>query len=203
MTTNLATRSDYRTGIWKLDPTHSELTFSVRHLAISKVRGSFERFTATIVTAEDPTKSTVEASIEDPSQISVVATVDVASVTTGQAQRDGHLHSSDFFLIEEHPTMTFTSTGITVDGDGFSLVGDLTLRGVTKSVTLKGEFGGIVTDGYGQTKAGASASTKINRHDFGVSWNAALEAGGFTLGDDVTINLDVQVVLQPEDGAAA
>jgi polyisoprenoid-binding protein YceI len=191
MTTNLATRSDYRTGIWKLDPTHSELTFSVRHLAISKVRGSFQSFDVTVVTPEDP------------SQISVVATVDVASVTTGQAQRDGHLHSSDFFLIEEHPTMTFTSTGITVDGDGFSLVGDLTLRGVTKSVTLKGEFGGIVTDGYGQTKAGASASTKINRHDFGVSWNAALEAGGFTLGDDVTINLDVQVVLQPEDGAAA
>ena len=191
MTTNLATRTDYRTGTWKLDPTHSELTFSVRHLAISKVRGSFQTFDVTVVTPEDP------------SGISVVATVDVASVTTGQAQRDGHLLSSDFFLIEEHPTMTFTSTGITVDGDDFSLVGDLTLRGVTQSVTLKGEFGGIVTDGYGQTKAGASASTKINRHDFGVSWNAALEAGGFTLGDDVTINLDIQVVLQPEDGAAA
>jgi len=191
MTTNLATRTDYRTGTWKLDPTHSELTFSVRHLAISKVRGSFQTFDVTVVTPEDP------------SQISVVATVDVASVTTGQAQRDGHLHSSDFFLIEEHPTMTFTSTGITVDGDDFSLVGDLTLRGVTRSVTLKGEFGGIVTDGYGQTKAGASATTKINRHDFGVSWNAALEAGGFTLGDDVTISLDIQVVLQPEAGAAA
>ena len=191
MTTNLATRTDYRTGTWKLDPTHSELTFSVRHLAISKVRGSFQTFDVTVVTPEDP------------SQISVVATVDVASVNTGQAQRDGHLLSSDFFLIEEHPTMTFTSTGITVDGDDFSLVGDLTLRGVTRSVTLKGEFGGIVTDGYGQTKAGASATTKINRHDFGVSWNAALEAGGFTLGDDVTISLDIQVVLQPEAGAAA
>jgi polyisoprenoid-binding protein YceI len=191
MTTNLATRSDYRTGTWKLDPTHSELTFSVRHLAISKVRGSFQTFDVTVVTPGDPSK------------LSVVATVDVASVTTGQAQRDGHLLSSDFFLIEKHPTMTFASTGITVDGDDFSLVGELTLRGVTQSVTLKGEFGGIVTDGYGQTKAGASASTKINRHDFGVSWNAALEAGGFTLGDEVTINLDIQVVLQPEDGAAA
>ena len=191
MTTNLASRSDYKVGTWTLDPTHSTLTFTVRHLAISKVRGSFESFEVTVVTPEDP------------SQISVVATVDVASVSTGQAQRDGHLLSSDFFLIEEHPTMTFTSTGITVDGDDFSLVGDLTLRGVTKPVTLKGEFGGIVTDGYGQTKAGASASTKINRHDFGVSWNAALEAGGFTLGDDVTISLDIQVVLQPEAGAAA
>jgi polyisoprenoid-binding protein YceI len=191
MTTNLASRTDYRTGTWKLDPTHSELTFSVRHLAISKVRGSFQTFDVTVVTPEDP------------SRISVVATVDVSSVTTGQAQRDGHLLSSDFFLIEEHPTMTFTSTGITVDGDDFSLVGDLTLRGVTKPVTLKGEFGGIVTDGYGQTKAGASASTKINRHDFGVSWNAALEAGGFTLGEDVTITLDIQVVLQPEADATA
>jgi len=191
MTTTLASRSDYRTGTWKLDPSHSELTFWVRHLAISKVRGSFQTFDVTVVTPEDP------------SQLSVVATVDVASVTTGQGQRDGHLLSSDFFLIAEHPTMTFTSTGITVDGDDFSLVGDLTLRGVTKSVTLKGEFGGIITDGYGQTKAGASASTKINRHDFGVSWNAALEAGGFTLGDDVTINLDIQVVLQPEDSATA
>ena len=191
MTTNLATRSDYRTGTWKLDPTHSELTFSVRHLAISKVRGSFQSFDVTVVTPEDP------------SQLSVVATVDVSSVNTGQDARDNHLRSSDFFLVEEHPAMTFTSTGITVDGDDFSLVGDLTLRGVTQSVTLKGEFGGIVTDGYGQTKAGASASTKINRQDFGVNWNAALEAGGFTLGDDVTINLDIQVVLQPEDGAAA
>jgi polyisoprenoid-binding protein YceI len=191
MTTNLATRSDYRTGTWKLDPTHSELTFSVRHLAISKVRGSFQTFDVTVTTPEVPT------------QLSVVATVDVASVNTGQEQRDGHLRSSDFFLVSDHPTMTFTSTGITVDGDDFALVGDLTLRGVTQPVTLKGEFGGIVTDGYGQTKAGASASTKINRQDFGVNWNAALEAGGFTLGDDVTINLDIQVVLQPEDGAAA
>ncbi len=191
MTTNLASRTDYRTGTWKLDPSHSELTFSVRHLAISKVRGSFQTFDVTVVTPEDP------------SQISVVASVDVASVNTGQEQRDGHLRSSDFFLVEEHPTMTFTSTGITVDGDDFTLVGDLTLRGVTKSVTLTGEFGGIVTDGYGQTKAGASASTKINRQDFGVNWNAALEAGGFTLGNDVTISLDIQLVLQPEADATA
>jgi len=191
MTTNLATRSDYRTGTWKLDPIHSELSFWVRHLKISKVRGIFESFDVTVTVPEDP------------SQISVVATVDVSSVNTKQEQRDAHLRTSDFFLADEHPTITFTSTGITVDGDEFALTGDLSLRGVTKSVTLKGEFGGVITDDYGRTKAGANASVTINRQDFGVNWNAALEAGGFTLGDDVTITVDLQVDLQPEDGAAA
>jgi polyisoprenoid-binding protein YceI len=182
--TNTAINPQYIAGTWKLDPAHSELAFSVKHLAISKVRGTFDTFDVTIVTAEDPKDSTIEA------------TIDVASVNTNQKDRDNHLRTSDFFLVEEHPTMTYTSTGITVDGDDFTIEGNLTLRGVTQPVTLKGEFGGIITDGYGQTKAGATVSTKINRQEFGVSWNAALEAGGFTLGDDVTINLDLQVVLQ-------
>jgi len=167
-----------------LDPTHSEVTFSVKHLAISKVRGSFERFTATIVTDEDPTQSTVDASIE------------VASVNTNQKDRDNHLRTNDFFKADEFPNITFVSTSVKRDGDDITIVGELTLRGVSKSVTLAGEFGGIVIDGYGQSKAGFSASTKINRHDFGVSWNAALEAGGFTLGDDVTINFELQFTLQ-------
>jgi len=176
---------DYRVGTWKLDPTHSDLSFSVKHLAISKVRGKFESFDVTIVTAEDPKDSTIEA------------TIDIASVNTNQKDRDAHLRTSDFFLTEEHPTATFVSTKWEGDADDFTVTGDLTLRGVTKSIVLKGEFGGIITDGYGQTKAGATATTKFNRHDFGVSWNAALEAGGLTLGDDVTLNLDLQVVLQP------
>jgi polyisoprenoid-binding protein YceI len=184
MTTITDTHPSYVAGTWVLDPTHSEVTFSVKHLAISKVRGTFERFTATIVTAEDPAKSTVEASIE------------VASVNTNQKDRDNHLLTNDFFKADEFPNMTFASTSVVLDGDDITVTGDLTLRGVTKSVTLKGEFGGIVTDGYGQTKAGFAASTKINRHDFGVSWNAALEAGGFTLGDDVSINFELQFVLQ-------
>ncbi|PJJ72716.1 polyisoprenoid-binding protein YceI [Diaminobutyricimonas aerilata] len=174
----------YIVGTWRLDPTHSEITFSVRHLAISKVRGTFESFDATIVTAENPADSTIEA------------TIDVGSINTKQKDRDAHLRTSDFFLVDEHPTATFRSTSISGTPDDFQVTGDLTLRGVTKSVVLTGEFGGIVTDGYGQTKAGATARTKINRHDFGVSWNAALEAGGFTLGDDVTIDFDLQVVLQ-------
>ncbi len=178
------THPAYIAGTWKLDLAHSDISFSVRHLAISKVRGTFEKFDVTIVTAEDPAESTIEA------------TVDVASVNTNQSDRDNHLRTSDFFLVDEYPTMTFRSTKITYSGDDFTVEGDLTLRGVTKPVVLEGELGGVVTDGYGQTKAGATASTKINRHDFGVSWNAALEAGGFTLGDEVSISLEIQVVLQ-------
>ena len=174
----------YRTGTWKLDPTHSEIAFSVRHLAISKVKGVFEQFDVTVVAPEHPADATVEATIE------------IASVNTKQAQRDQHLRTSDFFAADEHPQMRFRSTALRPQDDGeFVLEGDLTLRGVTRPVVLKGEFGGITTDGYGQTKAGVEAKTKINRHDFGVSWNAALEAGGMTLGDDVTVTFDLQFVL--------
>jgi polyisoprenoid-binding protein YceI len=184
MTNIIDTHPDYTAGTWKLDPNHSEVSFWVKHLKISKVRGTFETVDATIVTAPDPKDSTISA------------VIDVASVNTGQKDRDNHLRTSDFFLAEEHPQLTFVSTQINTDGDDFSVDGNLTLRGVTKPVTFSGEFNGVATDEYGQTKAGATASTKINRHDFGVSWNAALEAGGFTLGDDVTINLELQVVLQ-------
>jgi len=185
MTTSIETRPDFVAGTWKLDPAHSEVTFSVRHLGISKVRGAFETFDVTVVTDEDPTKN------------SIVASIDVASVNTNQKDRDNHLRTGDFFLVEEFPTMDFVSTAFEANGDEFTVTGDLTLRGVTKSVVLKGEFGGILVDGYGQTKAGATASTKIDRTEFGVNWNAALEAGGFTLGNDVSINIELQVVLQP------
>lgn len=184
MTTSTSIHPDYAVGTWKLDPSHSEVSFTVKHLMISKVRGIFESFDVTIVTAEDPHDSTIEA------------TIDVASVNTGNEGRDNHLRTSDFFLVEEYPTMTFVSTSFDGEPDDFTVTGDLTLRGVTKSVVLKGEFGGVITDGYGNTRAGATATTKINRRDFGVNWNAALEAGGMTLGDDVTITLDLQVILQ-------
>ena len=184
MTSTTDIHPSYVAGSWALDPTHSEVTFSVKHLAISKVRGIFERFTASIVTAEDPSASTVEASIE------------VASINTNQKDRDKHLRTNDFFKADEFPNITFTSTSVVLAGDDITVVGDLTLRGVTKSVTLTGEFGGTVTDGYGQTKAGFTASTKINRHDYGVSWNAALEAGGLTLGDEISINFELQFILE-------
>lgn len=174
----------YRAGTWVIDPTHTEIGFSVRHLAISKVRGVFERFDATVIAAENPAES------------SVTVTVEVASINTNNADRDAHLRTNDFFAPEQFPTMTFVSTGLRVDGDDFLLDGDLTLRGVTKPVTLKGEFGGIATDPWGNTKAAASGTAVINRHDFGVSWNAAIETGGFLLGDDVTLRIEAQFTLQ-------
>ena len=136
MTIATGIHPDYRVGTWTLDPAHSELSFTVKHLMISKVRGTFDTFDVTVVTAEDPSHS------------SVTATIDVASVNTGVEARDNHLRASDFFLVAEHPTMTFTST--TFDGNmesgAFTLTGDLTLRGVTRAVTLTGEFGGVITD---------------------------------------------------------
>ena len=174
----------YVAGTWTLDPTHSEVSFSVRHLAISKVRGTFKKFDVTVVTAENPEDSTL------------TATIDIDSVDTNQEQRDAHLRTSDFFAADEFPQITFVSTGIRHDGEDFYLDGDLTLRGVTKPISIKGEFGGIITDSYGQTKAGASGTVKINRKDFGVNWNSVVEGGGVMLGDDVTITIEGQVVLQ-------
>ncbi|WP_427868730.1 YceI family protein [Leucobacter luti] len=174
----------YRVGTWVLDPTHSEVGFSVRHLAISKVKGKFETFEATFVTAENPLDSTVTAS------------ADVASVTTNEKNRDAHLRTGDFFAAEEFPQLTFVSTGVReVDGE-FKVDGDLTMRGVTKPVTFDFEFGGFGEDAYGNYKAGFTAKTVVKREDFGLTWNAPLEKGGVLLGSDVTITLDVQASLQ-------
>lgn len=184
MTLTAASIPGYVAGTWKVDPAHSEIAFSVRHLAISKVKGKFESFDVTVTTGEDLADSTVEATIE------------IASVNTGQAQRDEHLRTSDFFAADEHPEMTFRSTDVRPEGDRLLVDGDLTLRGVTKPVTLTAEFGGITTDGYGQTKAGGEVTAKIDRTDFGVNWNAAVKAGGLTLGDEVTISMELQFTLQ-------
>lgn len=184
MTAGTSLHPDYIAGTWTLDKAHSELSFTVKHLAISKVRGFFRSFDVTIVTAEDYEDSSIEA------------TIDVASIDTNNEMRDGHLRTNDFFLVDEHPTATFKSTSITGTPDDFTVTGDLTLRGVTKEVTLKGEFGGIATDAQGNTHAGATVTTKIDRNEFGVQWNAPLETGGMLLGDDVTLTFDLQVVLQ-------
>lgn len=174
----------YRVGTWVIDPTHTEVGFSVRHLAISKVKGKFESFEGTFVTAENPLDSTVTAS------------ADVASINTNQADRDGHLRTGDFFAAEEFPKLTFVSTGVREEGGKFFVDGDLTLRGVTKPVTFDFEFGGFGQDGYGQYKAGFTATTKVKREDYGIQWNAPLETGGLLLGSEVTISLDVQATLQ-------
>ncbi|MFD2757600.1 YceI family protein [Gulosibacter faecalis] len=170
-------------GTWTIDPTHTDVHFSVRHLAISKVKGSFEQFEGTIVVGEDITQTTVEG------------TVEVASVNTNQKQRDEHLRTSDFFLADEFPQITFKSTAVRADGDDLIVTGDFTMRGVTKPVDFKVEIGGQTVDGYGNTKAGFEATTTVNRKDFGVNWNAPTEAGGLTLGDDVKIAIDGQVGL--------
>jgi polyisoprenoid-binding protein YceI len=176
----------YRVGTWVIDPTHTEVGFSVRHLAISKVKGKFERFSGTLVTAENPLDSTVEA------------TVEVASINTNQADRDGHLRTGDFFAADEFPEFTFTSTGVRQNGSDFAVDGELTLRGVTKPVTFDFEFGGFGADAYGNYKAGFTATTVVKREDFGIQWNAPLETGGLLLGSDVTITLDVQAALAGE-----
>ena len=174
----------YRAGTWAIDPAHSEVSFSVRHLAISKVKGKFENFDATFVTAENPLDSTVSA------------TAEVASINTNQKDRDGHLRTGDFFAAEEFPQLTFVSTGARADGGDFVVEGNLTMRGVTKPVTFDFEFGGFGEDGYGNYKAGFTAKTVVKREDFGLTWNAPLEKGGMLLGSDVTITIDVQAALQ-------
>ena len=176
----------YRAGTWVLDPAHSEVTFSVRHMMISKVRGTFGMKSATLIAPENPLDAKVEAS------------VDVTSIDTNDEGRDGHLRSADFFDTENFPTMEFASTGARVEGGDFFIDGDLSIRGVTRPVSFEFDFGGFGTDPYGNYKAGASATAKINREDFGLTWNAALETGGVLVGKDVTITLDLQGALNQD-----
>lgn len=183
MTITAAQIPGYRTGTWTIDPTHTEVGFSVRHLAISKVKGKFERFSGTFVTAENPLDSTVQANVE------------VASINTNQADRDNHLRNGDFFAADEFPEFSFASTGIRQAGSDFAVDGELTLRGVTKPVTFDFDFGGFGADMYGNYKAGFTATAVVKREDFGIQWNAPLETGGLILGSEVTITLDVQAKL--------
>lgn len=174
----------YKPGTYVLDSAHSEVHFSVRHMMISKVRGKFGVKSATLYAPENPLETRVEAS------------VDVTSVDTNDEGRDGHLRSADFFDVENHPTMEFRSTGVRLEKGEFLVDGDLTIRGVTKPVTFDFDFGGFGADPYGNYKAGATAKAVVNREDFGLTWNAALETGGVLVGKDVTIELDLQGALQ-------
>ncbi len=176
----------YIAGTWAIDPVHSEVSFVVRHMMVSKVRGRFDKFEGTFVTAEDPLSS------------SVTAKVDLTSINTGQEQRDAHIRSADFFEVEKYPEMTFTSTGVKSGEEGFILEGDLTLKGVTKAVAFNLELSGFGPDAYGGTRAGFSATTQINRLDYGVAFNGPIPGvpGGVAVSENVTINLEIEGVLQ-------
>jgi polyisoprenoid-binding protein YceI len=176
----------YVAGTWAIDPVHSEVSFVVRHMMVSKVRGRFDKFEGTIVTAEDPLASTVTAS------------VDLDSINTGQEQRDAHIRSADFFEVEKYPEMTFVSTAIKGGEEGFILEGDLTLKGITKTVAFNLEVNGIGPDAYGGTRIGFSAETQIGRSEFGVNFNGPIPGvpGGVAVSEKVTINLEIEGVLQ-------
>ena len=175
----------YVAGKWTIDPVHSEVGFSVRHMMVSKVRGRFASFTGDIVTGADPLGS------------SVTAEIDMASINTGNEQRDAHIKSADFFEVETYPTMTYRSTGVRLADGEYVLDGDLTLKGVTKDVPLTLELNGFGPDPYGGTRAGFTATAEINRRDFGVNFTAVMETGGAVVSDKITIHLEIEAVLQP------
>ncbi len=170
-------------GTWNLDTSHTEIGFVVRHAGISKVRGQFTEADATLVVGDSLATSSVEA------------TVKTASFDSNDDNRDGHVKSADFFDVEQFPHMTFKANQVQGTPEEFKLGGELTIKDTTKPVTFDVEFGGMAVDPFGSTRAGFSASTQISRKEFGITWNAALEAGGVLVGDKVTITVDAAFVL--------
>jgi polyisoprenoid-binding protein YceI len=172
---------------WVLDPAHSELGFKVKHLMVTNVSGSFKNFSVTAETTDD-----------DFSNAVVDFSADATSITTNNEQRDEHLKGADFFDAATYPTLIFKATKFEQGSDDgeYELTGDLTMKGATKPVKLKVEFGGIVKDPWGNTKAGFTITGKINRKDFGLNWNAALETGGVMVSEDVRINSEIQLIKQ-------
>ena len=171
------------TGTWVIDQSHTTIGFNARHAMIAKVRGSFTDFAGSFtLDGANPAASTAEL------------TVQTASIDTGNEERDGHLKSADFLDVENFPTLTFTSTGVVAKGDDFVVTGDLTIRGVTKSVPVKFELVGVSVDPWGNTRIGFEGEAEISRKEFGLVWNVALEAGGVLVGDNVKLSLDVEAV---------
>jgi polyisoprenoid-binding protein YceI len=181
-TTHSTTASALPAGNWSIDPTHTRVGFVARHMMFTKVRGSFSEFSADVRIADEVTGS------------SVTAEVRMDSIDTGNSDRDGHLRTNDFFDVEQFPTMSLRSTGIDPAGDGYVLHADLTIKGVTRAVDFALEFDGAGQDPWGNSRAGFTATATINRKDWGIEYNAALETGGVLIGDKVQIELDVQLV---------
>jgi polyisoprenoid-binding protein YceI len=176
---------------WDFDLSHSSVNFHVRHLMVSKVHGRFSLWSGKLeLDEQDLTKSQLEVEI------------DATSVDTKEAKRDEHLRSADFFDVAQFPKLTFKSSKIEKDGDDYKVTGDLTIKGVTKSVTLEVEGGAVVKDPWGGTRTGFSAKTTINRKDFGLTWNVALETGGFLVSDKIEISLEIEAVKKAASQAA-
>ncbi len=171
---------------YNIDPAHSEVTFKIKHLMIANVTGNFQKFSGTL-----------ESSADDFSDAVINFEADIDSISTNNEQRDGHLKSAEFFDAAQYPKLTFQSTSLQkVSGEEYVLNGNLTLRDVTKPVTLEVEFGGLATDFFGQSRAGFEIAGKINRKDFGLTWNGVTEAGGIVVSDEVKLNLNIQVIKQ-------
>ncbi|HEX4221699.1 MAG TPA: YceI family protein [Pseudonocardiaceae bacterium] len=185
MSTPTVTIPGYAIGTWDIDPVHSDVTITARHLVVSKVRGRFDDFEGTLETAANPLESKVNATIK------------ATSISTKQPQRDDHIRSADFLDVENHPTITFASTGLRVSGDDYELDGNLTLHGVTKPVSLQLEVVGFGSDGHGGTKVGFSAKTAINRKEFDIRFNATIEGtGGAVVSDKLEVHLAIEGVLR-------
>lgn len=184
----METATAQKTTTWAIDPMHSEILFKVRHLMITNVKGEFRKFTASIISEGD-----------DFSKAKVSANIDASSIFTNNTDRDTHLKSADFFDEENHHSLLFEGTSFTkLDEENYRLKGMLTMKGIAKEITLDVEFGGLITDPYGQAKAGFSVTGKINRKDWGLNWNAALETGGVMVSEEVRISAELQFVQQVE-----
>ncbi len=172
--------------IWKIDPVHSSVRFSVKHMLITEVVGQFKEYDATLTTSK-----------ADFSDAKLEATINIQSIDTDNEKRDAHLNSEDFFYSEKYPKISFKSNSVEqIDEKTFRIKGDLTIRGITKTVVFETSYGGTITDPYGNSRSGWQASTTVNRFDFGLKWNQVMETGGLLVGEEIKINIDAQFILQ-------
>jgi polyisoprenoid-binding protein YceI len=178
----------YVVGTWDIDPLHTEVGFSVRHLMVSKVRGRFTRFEGSFATAPDPLNSSASATIE------------MTSIDTNNTTRDDDLRSKNFFEVDQYPQMIYRSTGLKVDGEQFILDGELTAHGITRQLPLRVEVNGFGADPYGNQRSGFTATGSLNRSDFGMTFNVALEGGGVMVGDRIDIAIEVEGILRKPPG---
>ena len=183
-TTGLTSPTGLEPGTYVIDASHSEVGFTARHAMVTKVRGRFSDVEGTIVIGADAASSSASASIK------------TASIDTRSADRDAHLRSGDFFDVETYPEITFRTTEVRGSGEDYQVDGELTIKDVTRPVTLDLDFGGVATDPFGNVRVGFSGMVTVNRKDFGLTWNAALETGGVLVSDKVTLHVDVSAIKQ-------